>query len=183
MGDPHTVPTPTAPHVCPEQRRDHAEGTPLRMSRRAHLQRDYTALQHTEHATAMGDGHAAASRAADQTPDVAAPKEAGRALKRATTPLASLQAHRRGPPRYGGGDMGTTHAWKATPAAPATKQNRRRPRTWAYGSTGSPQRSSLPWQSASDGCLCRGAATSRREPAPWQTSPSAIGRGKRPPPP
>ena len=39
------------------------------MSRQAHLQRDYTALGRTEHATATGDGHAAASGAADQTPD------------------------------------------------------------------------------------------------------------------
>ena len=39
------------------------------MSRQAHLQRDYAALKRTEHATATGDGHAAASGAADQTPD------------------------------------------------------------------------------------------------------------------
>ena len=39
------------------------------MSRQAHLQRGYTALGHTEHATATGDGHATASGAADQTPD------------------------------------------------------------------------------------------------------------------
>ena len=39
------------------------------MSCQAHLQRDYTALRRTEHATATGDGHAAASRAADQTLD------------------------------------------------------------------------------------------------------------------
>ena len=43
--------------------------------------------------------------------------------------------------------------------------------------------SSSPWQSASDGCLLRCPATSRREPGPWQTSPLAIGRGTRPPPP
>ena len=67
MGYPHTVPTPAAPHVRPEQRRDHAEGTPLTMSRQTHLQRNYTALGRTEHATATSDGQAAASRAADQT--------------------------------------------------------------------------------------------------------------------
>ena len=69
MSDPHTVPTPAAPRVRPEPRRNHAEGTPLTMSRQAHLQRDYTALRHTEHATATGDRHATASGAADQTPD------------------------------------------------------------------------------------------------------------------
>ena len=69
MGDPHTVPTPAAPRVRPEQRRDHEEGTPLTMSRQAHHQRNYSAMGCTEHATAAGDGHAAASGAADQTPD------------------------------------------------------------------------------------------------------------------
>ena len=111
----------------------------------------------------------------------AALQEAGRAWKGAPTPLASLRAHHRGPLRPGDGGIWTTHAWQATPAAPVTTQNRRRPKTWASGSTGSPQRSSSPWQSASDGFLLRGPATSRREPAPWRTSPSAIGRGTRPP--
>ena len=69
MGDPHTLPTPAEPRVRPEQRRDHAEGTPLTVSRQAHLKRDYGALGRTEHATATGDGHAAASGAADQTLD------------------------------------------------------------------------------------------------------------------
>ena len=69
ISDPHTVPTPAAPRVRPEPRRNHAEGTPLTMSRPAHLQRDYTTMGHTEHATATGDGHATASGAADQTPD------------------------------------------------------------------------------------------------------------------
>ena len=111
----------------------------------------------------------------------AAPEEAGRAWRRAPTPLASLPAHHWGPPRAGGGSIWTTHAWKATPAAPATTQNRRRPKTWVCGSTGSPQGSSFYWRPASDGCILRGPATSGREPAPWQTSPSAIGRGTRPP--
>ena len=39
------------------------------MSRQAHLQRNYAALGRTEHAIATGDGHAAASGAADQTLD------------------------------------------------------------------------------------------------------------------
>ena len=47
----------------------HAEHTPLTIPRQAHLQREYTALGHTGHATAVGDGHAAASGAADQTTD------------------------------------------------------------------------------------------------------------------
>ena len=183
MGHPHTVPTPAAPRVGLEQRSNHAEHTPLSISHQANLQRDYTALGHTGHATAAGDGHAAASRAADRTRTGTAPQEARRAWQREPTPLASLPAHRRGPPRPGGGDIWTTHAWRAMPASPATKRNRRRPETWAYGSSGLPQGSSYPWQSASDGCLLLGLATSRRGPAPWQTSPSAIGRGIRPPPP
>ena len=69
MGDPHTVPTPAAPRIRAEQRRDHAEDTPLRISRQAHLQGDYTALEHTGHATAACDGHRPASGAADQTTD------------------------------------------------------------------------------------------------------------------
>ena len=113
----------------------------------------------------------------------AAPQKVARPWKRAPTPLASLLAHRRGPPRPGGREVWTTHAWRATPAAPATKQNRRRPETWSYGSPGLPQGDSSPWQSASDGCPLRGPATSRREAAPWQTSPLAIGRGTRSPPP
>ena len=69
MCDPHTVPTPAAPRVRQEQRCDHAEDTPLTIPRQAHLERDYTALGYTEHATAAGDGHAAASGAVDQTTD------------------------------------------------------------------------------------------------------------------
>ena len=112
----------------------------------------------------------------------AATQEAGRAWRRATKPLASLPSHHRGPPRPGGGGIRTTHALKATPDAPATTRNRRRPKTSACGSTSSPQGSSSPWRSASDGCLLRGPATSGRDPTPWQTSPSAIGRGTPPPP-
>ena len=183
MSDPHAVPMPAAPHVRPESQRDHAEGTPLTTSRQTNIQRDYTALGHTEHATATGRGHATASGAADHTRTSAAPREAGRAWKWAPTPLVSLPASQRGPPRPGGGGIWTTHAWKATPAAPGAMQNRRRPQTWACGSTGSARRSSSPWRAASNGCLLRGPANSEREPAPWQTSPSAIGRGTRPSPP
>ena len=69
MSDPHAVSTPAAPRVRPEPRRDYAEGTPLTVSRQAHLQRDYTALGQTEHATATDDGPATTSGAADQAPD------------------------------------------------------------------------------------------------------------------
>ena len=113
----------------------------------------------------------------------AAPQERARSWKRPPTPLGSLPARRRGPPGPGEGDTWTRHAWRATPTAPANKLNKRRPETWAYGSPGLPQGSSSPWQSASDGCLLCGPATSRRGPAPWQTSPFAIGRGTRPLPP
>ena len=64
MGDPHTVPTPAAPRVHPEPRRDHAEDAPLTIPHQAHPQRDYTALGQV---TAAGEGHAAASGAADRT--------------------------------------------------------------------------------------------------------------------
>ena len=69
MSDLHAVPTPAGPRVRPEPRCDHAEERPLTMSRQTHLQRDYIALGHTEHATATGDGPATASGAADKTPD------------------------------------------------------------------------------------------------------------------
>ena len=66
MGDPHTVPAPAAPRVHPEPRRDHGEDTALTISRKAHLQSDYTALGQV---TAAGEGHATASGAADRTTD------------------------------------------------------------------------------------------------------------------
>ena len=66
MVDPHRVPTPAAPRVHPEPRRNHAEDTPLTIPRQAHLQRDYTALGWV---TAAGEGHAAASGAVDRTTD------------------------------------------------------------------------------------------------------------------
>ena len=69
MGHPHTVPTSAAPSVRPEQRRDHAEDTPLTIPRQAHLQRKYTALGRMGQATAAVGGHAAGSAAADQTTD------------------------------------------------------------------------------------------------------------------
>ena len=67
--DPHADPAPAAPRVRREPRRDHTEGTLLTVSHRAHLQRHYTALGKTEHATAADDGPATASGAADQAPD------------------------------------------------------------------------------------------------------------------
>ena len=64
--DRHADPARAAPRVRPEPQRNHTEGTSLTVSRRAHLQRDYTALGTTEHATAADDGPATASGAADQ---------------------------------------------------------------------------------------------------------------------
>ena len=84
MGDPHTVSTPAGPRVRPEQQRDHAEDTPLTIPRQAHLQRNYTALGHTGHATASGDGHAAASGAADQTTDERGVPESGARVEAGT---------------------------------------------------------------------------------------------------
>ena len=88
MGEPHTVPTLAAPRVRPEQRHDRAESTALRMSCQAHLQRDYTALGRTEHATAMGDGHAAADGAADQTPDGRGAPGGGARVEAGTNPAS-----------------------------------------------------------------------------------------------
>ena len=69
-GAPDQDPTLAAPQGHQEPRDDHTGGTPLTVSRQAHLQRDYAALEaKTEHAAATGDGHATASGAADQTPD------------------------------------------------------------------------------------------------------------------
>ena len=68
MSDPHADPAPAAPRVRPEPGRDYTEGTALTASCQAHLQRDYTVLGKTEHATAADDGPATASGAADQAP-------------------------------------------------------------------------------------------------------------------
>ena len=68
--NPDTDPTPAAPSGHPDPRGDHTGGSALRVSRQAHLQRDYTALgMETEHAAALDDGPATASGAADQAPD------------------------------------------------------------------------------------------------------------------
>ena len=69
MSDPHADRSPAALRVRLEPRRDYSEGTPLTVWRQAPLQRDYTVLQKTEHATAADDGTATASGAADQAPD------------------------------------------------------------------------------------------------------------------
>ena len=69
MSDPHAVQMPAAPRVSPEPQRNYAEGTPLTVSRQAHIQRNYTALGQTEHAYATDDGPGTASGAADQPRD------------------------------------------------------------------------------------------------------------------
>ena len=66
--DPHADPAPAAPRVRPEPRRDYTEGTPLTASRQEHLQRDYTVLEKTEHATAGDGGPTTASRSENQAP-------------------------------------------------------------------------------------------------------------------
>ena len=65
----HADPALAALRVRLEPRRDHTEGTPLAVSCKAHLQRNYTALGTTEHATAADDRPATASGAADECPD------------------------------------------------------------------------------------------------------------------
>ena len=59
----------------------------------------------------------------------AMPQVRARAWKRPPTPQVSLSPHRRGPPRPGGGDTWTMHAWRVTPATPANKQSKKRPKT------------------------------------------------------
>ena len=59
----------------------------------------------------------------------ATPRVRARAWKRPSTPRVSLSPHRWGPPRPGGGDTWTMHAWRVTPATPANKQSKKRPKT------------------------------------------------------
>ena len=188
---PQTDPAPTAPRSHLDPRGDHTEPArdpprePLAVSRQAHLQCDYAALgARTEHTAATDDGDATASGAADQTPDEPPQHSAqgsGTRVETTPTPLGSLPNSHRGPPQPGDGGMWTTRAQKATPAAPTPTRNRRWPKTWTGGSPGSPQGSGSPRGSASDGCLPQ--ATSRMEPAPWRTLPSAIGKHRTHPPP
>ena len=84
MGDPHTVPTPAAPRVHPEPRRDHAEDKPLTIPRQAHLHRNYTALGCTRQVTAASEGHAAASGQAVRTTDQRGPPGGGARVEEAT---------------------------------------------------------------------------------------------------
>ena len=60
---------------------------------------------------------------------IATPQVRARAWKRPATPRVSLSAHRRGPPRPGGGDTWTRHACRVTRATPANKQSKKRPKT------------------------------------------------------
>ena len=59
----------------------------------------------------------------------ATPQVRARAWKRPPTPRVSLSPYRRGPPRPGGGDTWTMHAWRVTLAIPANKQSKKRPKT------------------------------------------------------
>ena len=76
---------------------------------------------------ARGRGPRAARRTGLRTS--ATPRVRARAWKRPPTPRVSLSPHRRGPPRPGGGDTWTMHAWRVTPATPANKQSKKRPKT------------------------------------------------------
>ena len=115
-----------------------------------HLQRDYTSLGQV---TAAGEGHAAANGAADRTMDEGGASEGGARVKAATNTASEPTGPPPGTAPPWAGDTWNTHAWRATPAAPATKRNKRRPETSAYGSPVLLQGGSSPWQSASDGCL------------------------------
>ena len=144
MNDPHTVPTPAAPRVHLQPRRNHAEDTPLTIPRQAQLQRDYTALGRTRQVTTAGEGHAAASGAADRTTDERGAPRGGARVEADTNTASEPTGAPPGTAPPWGRHTWTTHAWRATPAAPVTKQNKRRPETRAYGSPGLPQgRSSL----------------------------------------
>ena len=83
--NPHADPAPAAPRGRPDPGGDHTEGTPLTVSRQAHLQRDYTALgMETEHATATDDRPATPSCAADQALDERSTPESGTRVEAGT---------------------------------------------------------------------------------------------------
>ena len=104
MGDLHTVPAPAVPRVHPEPRRDHAEDTALRISRQAHLQRDYTALGQV---TAAGEWHAAASGAVDRTTDEHGTAGDGARVEAATNTVSKPTGLPPGPaPPWGRGHLG-----------------------------------------------------------------------------
>ena len=107
------------PRLGPQ--RDYAEGAPLTMSRQAHLQRNYTALGHTEHATATDDRPAIASRAPDQTPDERGAPGSGTRLEAGTNTASEPTGQPTGtaPPWRPGHLLGGSSCMvKITPNAP-----------------------------------------------------------------
>ena len=179
---PQTDPAPTAPRSHPEPRGDHTGGTPLAMSRQAHLQRNYAASgARTEDTAATDDGHATARGAAGKTPDEPPRHSAQGSGTRVETGTNTTSEPAKQPPR-------ATQAWGREHLDYARSEgNARHPNAHAEqaaaqdrtcGSTRSRQGSGSPWESASDGCLLRIHATSRREDAPWLTSPLAVGQNR-----
>ena len=153
------------------------------MSRQAHLQRDYTTLGHTEHATATADGHATASGAADQTPDERGAPGSGARLEAGTNTAREPT----GPPLGTAPPLGQGHLDYARlegdasrPSDHAEQPAARDLGMWINRLTTKEQLAlavSIRWLLTSRSRLL-GEGT-----APWQTSPSPIGRGTRPPPP
>ena len=183
MSEPHTVPTLAAPSVRPEPGRDHAEGTRLTMSRQAHPQRDYNALGDTEHATTTGDGHATASGAADQTLDERGAPGSGARVEAGTNTVSEPT----GQPPGSALPWGRGHLHYARLEGDANRFSDHAEQAAAQDLGLWIGRLTTEVQ-LTQGVRIRWLLTSRSRhlaegTPPWQTSPSAIGRGTRPPPP
>ena len=101
--DPHTNPAQAAPRGHPEARGDHIEGTPLTLSRQAHLQRNYTALgTKTEHAAATDDRPATARGAADQAPGQHSAQGSGTRVEAGTNTASEPTGQPPGTTSFGG---------------------------------------------------------------------------------
>ena len=147
------------------------------MSRQAHLQRNYTALGHTGHATAADDGHTAANGAADQTTDKRGAARSGARVEAGSNTASKPTGPRPGtalPWGRGHLDYARLEGDASRPSDQAEQAAAQDLGLWIPRLTAGEQ---LALAVASDRCLLRGPVTSRREPAPWQTSTLAIGQG------
>ena len=124
--DPRAVPAPEMPRVHPKPQRDQTDDTPLTVPRQAHSQRDHTALRQI---AAAGEGQTTASGAADQTTNERNAPSEGTRVEAATDTASEPVAPPPGAAPPWGRDTWTMHAWRVTPATPANKQSKKRPKT------------------------------------------------------